>query len=505
MSLENSQNEILVCIPAFNSQSSVRETLQSILAQRYRNFDILVVDNHSTDATLSIVRKFKDEFDAQGKIYILENKENIGRVGNWNQCLKVFRKTSHKYLKFVFTGDTIEADCLQKLFNIFQQYPRIGFVSSGYYIHDANNGVVEKVSFKESRLITSLNALKLFLQNGNWVGAPVSCMFSREAACSQNFSEQLDWTADWKFYIDIVSAFGSFYTTELLSRFHVSQRKHYLQYKADLSTIGKEFFMYCHIVKSIFHMKLRYFLHFLKIAKLHFFQWLMLSGSQRYAYMQKLFYNQRASLSGDCVVGSYEEHNFWKDYDEYLMKYVDDSFKDALVLDFGCGPGRNIIKYANRFKRLDGVDISEKNIENAKENLALHGITNSKLYVNNGIDLKGMPSSEYDFVMSTICMQHICVYSTRYSLLEEFFRVLKKGGRISIQMGYGKNAPDSVPYEANNINAFTTNRGCDTRVESQEQIKKDLDAIGFTNFEYWIRPTGPGDTHPNWIFFTAKK
>ena len=41
--------------------------------------------------------------------------------------------------------------------------------------------------------------------------------------------------------------------------------------------------------------------------------------------------------------------------------------------------------------------------------------------------------------------------------------------------------------------------------EFAKQIEKDLLSIGFKNFKYYIRPTGPGDGHPNWIFFNAQK
>ena len=46
---------------------------------------------------------------------------------------------------------------------------------------------------------------------------------------------------------------------------------------------------------------------------------------------------------------------------------------------------------------------------------------------------------------------------------------------------------------------------CDTRVEDPMDVKKDLSEIGFKKFEFWVRPVGPGDRHPNWIFFTAVK
>jgi hypothetical protein len=45
----------------------------------------------------------------------------------------------------------------------------------------------------------------------------------------------------------------------------------------------------------------------------------------------------------------------------------------------------------------------------------------------------------------------------------------------------------------------------DTRIESPNEIKSDLEKIGFSNFDYDIRPVGPGDSHSSWIFFRAKK
>ncbi len=118
-----------------------------------------------------------------------------------------------------------------------------------------------------------------------------------------------------------------------------------------------------------------------------------LLGKTRYIKMQKLFYNYRASKSVydqnqkiDAVVGSYEEHNEWEDYDNYLMSYVDESYKKKVALDFACGPGRNIIKYRDRFLRIDGLDISEVNIKNAIENLHFFGMETPNLYVTSGND-----------------------------------------------------------------------------------------------------------------------
>lgn len=244
--------------------------------------------------------------------------------------------------------------------------------------------------------------------------------------------------------------------------------------------------------------------------------WFFLKGKRKYMHMQKVTYENAAKRSKyntdkkiDFVVGggsgSYEEHNKWSDYDEYLMRYVDDSFQNKVALDFGCGPGRNIIKYNKRFRRIDGCDISQNNINNAKENLTYHNIAIPNLYVTNGNNLGDAEKEYYDFIFSTIALQHICVYEIRYEILMTMYNALKKGGRISIQMGYGKDSPNTVNYYDNYYNAIGTNRACDTCVSKPDEIRNDLEKIGFRNFEYWIRPVGPGDTHPNWIFFTATK
>jgi len=228
-----------------------------------------------------------------------------------------------------------------------------------------------------------------------------------------------------------------------------------------------------------------------------------------YTEMQKNQYENDAANwaldNRDPVVGSFDAHNQWDDY-ELLFKDISNT-ENKVMLDFGCGPGRNLVKYSDKFNRIDGVDIAENNLKNAIEYIKSNNLdmNKHKLFLNNGFDLKSITSGTYDVVMSTICMQHICVHEIRYNLLKEFYRVLLSGGIITIQMGYGTPSPASVSYYDNNYDAISTNRGCDTTIESTDQIKTDLEKIGFVDFNYTITSTGPGDCHPNWIFFSAIK
>lgn len=233
----------------------------------------------------------------------------------------------------------------------------------------------------------------------------------------------------------------------------------------------------------------------------------MITSDNKYTKMQLDSYNADASnwsLSNkNPVVGSYDEHNIWKDYD-ILFENIS-NLNSKTVLDFACGPARNIIKYNNIFKRMDGVDISPINIEKARLNLDYNGIKNSLLYVNNGVDLSIIESESYDIVMSTIALQHICVYDIRKNIFKEIYRILKKDGYFTAQMGFGSPSPDTVGYYDNHYDANGTNRACDVCIENSDQLKNDLLDLSFSNFDFKITSVGPGDRHPNWIFFKAKK
>lgn len=235
----------------------------------------------------------------------------------------------------------------------------------------------------------------------------------------------------------------------------------------------------------------------------------MVKSDNKYTKMQQDQYDYESSnwsLSNiDSVVGSFNQHNAWEDYDNYLFKNINNT-KEKIALDFGCGPGRNIVKFANIFNRIDGADISDGNLKNVDFWCNHNNISfKPKTFKTDGINLSNIDNNFYDIVFSTICMQHICVYTIRFNLLTEMFRVLKSNGNICIQMGFGTDHPRASDYYEDYFDATGTNGHQDVKITDVNQIKNDLEKIGFINFEYDLRPVGPGDGHSQWIFFRATK
>lgn len=229
----------------------------------------------------------------------------------------------------------------------------------------------------------------------------------------------------------------------------------------------------------------------------------MISEENNYTKMQKNAYNNGTS--------NHEEHNSNPDYWDILLGDLknSDQWNGKTALDFACGKGRNVtnIHGLSNWARVDGVDISQSNIDycrNTYVNL------NSNWFCNNGVDLKDIKSDEYDFVMSTIALQHIPVYDIRKSIILEILRVLKSGGLFSFQMGYGENLEDSMKrprssYYENTYNAKGTNSEHDVRVQNENEVIEDLNNIGFINITTEVKNTYSDYGHPQWIYIKCFK
>ena len=79
----------------------------------------------------------------------------------------------------------------------------------------------------------------------------------------------------------------------------------------------------------------------------------MIDNTNRYTQMQQRAYDVQADMwsvtNRNPVVGYFDDHNEWDDYRVYLWKDII-NLSEKEVLDFGCGPGRNLVKWHNLVK-----------------------------------------------------------------------------------------------------------------------------------------------------------
>ena len=100
---------ISIIVPAYNASKYIEKCLNSILSQTYKNFEIIVVNDGSTDNTLDILKKCSEQSD---KIKIVAQK-NKGVSAARNNGLE---HAKGQYIAFVDADDTLEQEFLERMY-----------------------------------------------------------------------------------------------------------------------------------------------------------------------------------------------------------------------------------------------------------------------------------------------------------------------------------------------------------------------------------------------------
>lgn len=239
----------------------------------------------------------------------------------------------------------------------------------------------------------------------------------------------------------------------------------------------------------------------------------MIDKNNKYTNMQRSFYDSTADI---MAIENHRGHDSNPDYYGLLLSDVYDNPKDWVgksALDFGCGIGRNVDNLSKLadWSHVDGCDISSENIERADKFLStVLDKSNYNLYTTTGTDLNPIESDRYDFVMSTIVLQHIAVYDIRFSILSDIFRVMRSGGLFSFQMAQYRREVRTASYYDNVYDASVTNGAFDVSIEDPFNMVADLQKIGFYNISYEIKNEWDANSksyfpYDNWIYFKAFK
>lgn len=108
---------ISVIIPMYNTEKYVGECLQSLLCQTFQDYEVIVVDDCSTDNSVAIIESMKDKFD--GRLKLIRLRKNSGGAGTpRNIGMQISRG---KYISFLDSDDMFVNEAMEKLFKIAEK------------------------------------------------------------------------------------------------------------------------------------------------------------------------------------------------------------------------------------------------------------------------------------------------------------------------------------------------------------------------------------------------
>jgi glycosyltransferase involved in cell wall biosynthesis len=118
--------------PVYNGEAYLAECIESVLNQSYRNFEYIIVNNHSSDRTLEIAEKYAK---LDSRIRIRTNDRLVPVMENHNIGLNLISPES-AYCKVVCADDMIFPTCIEKLVRCGEENPGVGLV--GCYQQSGN-------------------------------------------------------------------------------------------------------------------------------------------------------------------------------------------------------------------------------------------------------------------------------------------------------------------------------------------------------------------------------
>lgn len=117
---------VSVVTPVYNGEEFLPQCIESVLAQTYQNWELTIVNNCSTDGTLSVCQKYAA---LDPRIRVVTNPSFLKIIENHNRTLS-FISAQAKYCKVVFADDWLFPSCIEELVAIAELRPAIGLVSS---------------------------------------------------------------------------------------------------------------------------------------------------------------------------------------------------------------------------------------------------------------------------------------------------------------------------------------------------------------------------------------
>src|ERR1019366_5349478 len=221
---------VSICIPIYNGELFLRECLDSALVQDYKQLEIIIVDDQSTDNSIAIVNEYIKK-DKRIKLFI--NEINLGLVSNWNECIN---KSSGEWIKFLFQDDTLIPTCISR---VMQYATNDVSIISCDRIFLFENGVDEKLQhlyenginspgkafgYTIPTLINANRICKKILESrtGNFIGEPNVILFRKNLIDKIGYFDPLLFQiCDLEYWLRISCNYGLFYIPEDLATFRV--------------------------------------------------------------------------------------------------------------------------------------------------------------------------------------------------------------------------------------------------------------------------------------------
>jgi glycosyltransferase involved in cell wall biosynthesis len=207
-----------ICIPAYNASRFLPTTIESILSQSFRDFEIVIVNNASTDNTALLISTYLDD-----RIRVVTNPVTVPAHENWTRTIGL---AEGEWIKIVCADDILKPNALQVIYDDLMRHPDVSVHAGIRDVIDEFGILVKsaKARYSNGALLGLADLVDGILNIGsNPLGEPL-CLTWRS-----NLSDQVGpFSENWKYFIDLdywlrlSKRSPIYYSSEVVGSFRVS-------------------------------------------------------------------------------------------------------------------------------------------------------------------------------------------------------------------------------------------------------------------------------------------
>lgn len=179
---------ITIAIPFFNAENYLKDAIQSVFAQTHQDWELILLDDGSTDSSLEIARSIDDP-----RVRVISDGKNKRLASRLNEVTKI---ANYDFIARMDADDIMSPQRLEKQLNILNNYSHIDLVTCGNYSL-SNSGEVKGVRWHKS---TSISLNDLLNKKGS--GVLHAAILARKQWYMRNhYNESLKTAQDYELWV----------------------------------------------------------------------------------------------------------------------------------------------------------------------------------------------------------------------------------------------------------------------------------------------------------------
>jgi glycosyltransferase involved in cell wall biosynthesis len=202
--------KVSVCVPAYNAAAFLPTAIESVLAQTFSDFELVVSDDASDDQTPFICSEYTDP-----RFRATRSRARLGQSGNWNRCLEL---AEGEYVVLLHADDALQPTYLERAVAMLDAHVDIGLVHCAVqHVDERNRPLSIQRLFNDDRIDRDGETLRRLLLDGCVIspaGVTVRRVVYEDVG---RFTDKIVWGVDWHMWIRIALRYPVAYLSQPLA------------------------------------------------------------------------------------------------------------------------------------------------------------------------------------------------------------------------------------------------------------------------------------------------